>query len=145
MLKKIVLLAMLSLLLVTLAACGGGGGDETTAPSEEDAIAAIGDAANGEKLFSQSVIGSNNSPGCITCHSLEPDVVIVGPSQAGLGTRAETRVPGQSAEEYIRNSIINPNDYLVEGFAEGLMYQNYAEELTEQEIDDIVAYTLTLK
>lgn len=143
--KKVILLVLLSLLLVTLVACGGGGGSETTAPSEEDAIAAVGNAANGEKLFSQAVIGSNNSPGCITCHSLEPDVVIVGPSQHGLDTRAATRVPGQSAEEYIRNSIINPDDYVVEGFAPGVMYQNYAEELTEQEINDIVAYTLTLK
>lgn len=142
--KKVVLLVMLSLLLVALAACGGGGA-ETTDTGGEAPVEPIGDAANGEKLFSQAVIGSNNSPGCITCHSLEPDVVIVGPSQAGLGTRAATRVAGQSAEEYIRNSILNPNDYVVEGFAEGVMYQNYAEELTEQEIDDIVAYTLTLK
>ena len=71
--------------------------------------------------------------------------MIVGPSQAGLATRAESRVPGQSAEDYIRNSITHPNDYVVEGFAEGVMYQNYATDLTADEIDDLVAYTLTLK
>ena len=95
--------------------------------------------------FAQATIGANNAPGCITCHSLEPDVVIVGPSQAGLATRAETRVPGMSAADYIRQSIVEPNAHIVEGFAEGLMYQNYATDLTEDQINDLVAYTLTLE
>jgi mono/diheme cytochrome c family protein len=139
--KRIVVVLMLSLVVVLLAACGGGGTTETPAT----AVVPVGDAANGAALFSQPVIGENNAPGCITCHSLQPDVVIVGPSQAGLGTRAETRVPGQSAEEYIRNSILHPDDYIVEGFPAGVMYQNYAEDLTQEQIDDIVAYTLTLR
>ena len=98
--KKILFFMLLSVMLVALAACGGGGdnGGNTGGAETE----AIGNADNGEALFTAAVIGANNAPGCITCHSLEPDVVIVGPSQAGLGTRAGTRVPGQSAEEYIR-------------------------------------------
>lgn len=140
--NKAVLFTLLVMIVLVLAACGGGG---DTAPAADAETAAIGNAANGEKLFASAVIGPNNAPGCVTCHSLEPDVVIVGPSQAGLGTRAATRVPGKSAEEYIRESIINPNAYLVEGFAEGVMYQNYATDLTETEINDIIAYTLTLK
>ena len=143
--KKTLLMLLISLFLLALAACGGGANtDETTADNTGD-TAAVGNAANGEKLFSQATIGANNAPGCITCHSLEPDVVIVGPSQAGLATRAESRVPGMTAAEYIHQSIVEPNAYVVEGFAEGLMYQNYATDLTEQEINDIVAYTLTLK
>jgi hypothetical protein len=72
-------------------------------------------------------------------------VVIVGPSQAGLATRAQSRVAGMSAADYIHQSIVEPNAYVVEGFAEGLMYQFYGEDLTEQEINDLVAYTLTLE
>jgi cytochrome c551/c552 len=140
--KKTLLVLLLGLALLALAACGGGGG-EAEAPADAEAEA-IGNAANGEALFAQATIGPNNAPGCITCHSLEPDVVIVGPSQAGLATRAETRVPGMSAADYIHQSIVEPNAYLVEGFAEGLMYQNYATDLTEEQINDLVAYTLTL-
>jgi nitric oxide reductase subunit C len=139
MFKKVLLFTLLSLALIALVACGGGG------TPEEDAPAPVGNAENGETLFSQATIGPNNAPGCITCHSLEPDVVIVGPSQAGLATRAETRVPGQTAEQYIRESIINPNVHVVEGFTEGVMYQFYGEDLTEDQIDDLVAYTLTLE
>ena len=66
-------------------------------------------------------------------------------SQAGLATRAQTRVAGMSAADYIHQSIVEPNAYVVEPFAEGLMYQNYGTDLTEQEINDLVAYTLTLE
>ena len=137
--RKLLLLLVVAWTLLSLVACGG----EADTPAEEPAP--VGDATNGEALFAQPTIGANNAPGCITCHSLEPDVVIVGPSQAGLASRAVTRVSGQSAEEYIRTSITEPNAYIVEGFAEGLMYQNYAADLTANEIDDLVAYTLTLK
>lgn len=141
MFRKVIGFLLLSIFLVALAACGGGGASEPESTEPEP----VGNAANGETLFAQPTIGPNNAPGCITCHSLEPDVVIVGPSQAGLATRAQTRVPGQSAEEYIRNSIINPNDYIVEGFTEGVMYQHYGTDLTAEQIDDLVAYTLTLE
>jgi hypothetical protein len=144
--RKTLLVMLLGLLLLALAACGGGGntGGDTGGTGNGEAEA-IGDAANGERLFAQPTIGANNAPGCITCHSLEPDVVIVGPSQAGLATRAQSRVPGMSAADYIHQSIVEPNAYVVEGFAEGLMYQFYGEDLTEQEINDLVAYTLTLE
>ena len=142
--KKVLFFLLLSVMLVALAACGGGNSGGNNAGGGEEAEA-IGDAANGERLFTAATIGANNAPGCITCHSLEPDVVIVGPSQYGLETRAETRVPGMSAEEYIRQSIVDHNAYIVEGFTEGVMYQNYGQDLTEDQINDLLAYTLTLR
>ncbi len=132
----LILFVILSLFLV---ACGGGG-EETT----DDAGSAIGNVSNGDRLFNQATIGPNNAPGCITCHSLEPDVVMTGPSQYDVGARAAGRVPGLSAEEYLRQSIVEPNAYLVEGYEAGVMYQTYGEELSEQEINDLVAYMLTL-
>ena len=105
----------------------------------------VGNVANGEKLFNQTTIGSNSAPGCITCHSLEPGVVLVGPSHSDIAIRAETAVPGMSAEEYIRQSILEPNAHITEGYAEGVMYQNFGEELTNSQINDLVAFMLTLK
>ncbi len=140
--SKVLMMALLALVIVGLAACGGGG---STAPAEGGEMASVGNAANGEKLFNQATIGPNSSPGCVTCHSLEEGVVVVGPSQAGLAARAAQRVAGESAEEYLHNSIVNPNAYLVEGFAEGVMYQNYGAELTEEQLNDLVAYLLTLQ
>jgi len=132
----LILLVILSMLL--LAACGGGGGDT------DDAGSSVGNVANGEKLFNQVTIGTANAPGCVTCHSLEPGVVLTGPSQSDVAVRAAGRVPGMSAEDYIRQSIVDPNVYVVEGFEPNVMYQNFGTELSESEINDLVAYFLTL-
>lgn len=142
MLKRSILLVATSLLLMALTACGGGG---TSAESADGEPTPVGDAANGELLFAQPLIGANTAPGCITCHSLQPDFTLVGPSMAAVATRAETRVSGQTAEQYIRNSILHPDDFVVENFAPGSMYQNYSADLTTEEVDDLVAYGLTLK
>ncbi|MFN2105536.1 MAG: c-type cytochrome [Candidatus Promineifilaceae bacterium] len=141
--KRKVLLAVLVLALVLLlAACGGAdqaatGGDSGSTP--------VGDAAHGKELYEQTVIGSASAPGCVTCHSLEPDTVLVGPSHAGVATRAASYQEGVSAEDYLRTSITNPDDHIVEGFTPGVMYQNYAEDLSARDINDLVAYLLTLK
>jgi nitric oxide reductase subunit C len=81
---------------------------------------------------------------CATCHALEPDVVIVGPSLAGIATRAGMRVRGQTSAEYIRNSMMNPGEYIVEGF-QNVMVQNLADMLSSDQINDITAYLMTLE
>ncbi len=140
--KNIVFMLVMALVMIALVACGGGG----TADSGDGAgeVASVGNAANGEDLYGSAVIGPNSAPGCITCHSLDDGVVIVGPSHAGIAGRAGTYVAGMSAEDYLRESIREPNAHLVEGFGADIMYQNYATDLTEDQINDMVAYMLTL-
>ena len=46
---------------------------------------------------------------------------------------------------YLRTSITHPNDFIVPGYPENLMPQNYGEILTEAEVDDLIAYLLTLQ
>ncbi len=119
--KSILLVALTLSLALLLAACGGGSSDDPTSA--------------GEKLFAEVVVGTQ--AGCITCHSLTPDEVIVGPSMAGIGSRA-------TADE-IRQSILDPNAVLVEGFPADTMPPVWAEELTDEQVDQLVAYLLTLK
>ncbi|MBX3000779.1 MAG: c-type cytochrome [Caldilineaceae bacterium] len=85
------------------------------------------------------------SNGCTACHSMQPGVVQVGPSWYNLAGHAETRVEGQSAELYLYNSIVHPNDYIVEGFMPNLMPQLYEATLTDQQIAHMIAYMLTLR
>jgi mono/diheme cytochrome c family protein len=131
--KNLSLLFILILALtVVLAACGGGGGETTDSGAKA-----------GEELFAQTVIGSQ--AGCATCHSLEAGVVIVGPSMAGIGSRAGSTVSGQSAEAYIKEAILTPDAHLAENFPAGTMPQVWGDELSSEQVDQLVAYLLTLK
>ena len=133
--RNLLVLALTWLSLgATLVACSG-------QPSASQAT--IGDAAPGEALFEQTMIGS--APGCSVCHSTDSNHGIVGPSLAGVASRAGQRVPGQTAEQYLRTSILDPNAYIVPGYAANGMYQDFAKVLTDKQVNDLVAYLLTLK
>ena len=95
--------------------------------------------AEGEELFRN---GTAITPACALCHSLTGEV-LVGPTLQGIHETAARRVPGQSAENYIRNSIISPNTYKPSGFENGSMFQEYGALLTPEQIDALVAFLLT--
>ncbi len=97
----------------------------------------------GRSLYFETTLGVN--AGCRVCHSLKPGEVIVGPSFDGVATAARTRVPGLTAEEYLHQSIVDPNAYIVDGFEPDVMLQNFEDLLTAEEIDNLVAFLLTLE
>ena len=81
---------------------------------------------------------------CAQCHVLVPDTVVIGPSLAGIATRAGSRVQGYDAQTYIETSILSPKDFLVEGFPD-TMPTNFGKELTSEEFEAVVAFLLTLR
>jgi L-cysteine S-thiosulfotransferase len=105
------------------------------------ASGAAGDPKAGETLFASATIGSN--PGCKTCHSIDGSK-LVGPSLQGIASRAATRVPGESADQYIRTSITDPNAFVVPDFPQGVM-PSFKTVLSDTQLNDLVAYLMTLK
>lgn len=81
---------------------------------------------------------------CAQCHALEPDTAIIGPSMAGIATRAADRVPGYDAQAYIEISILRPSEYMVEGYTD-VMPKNFGKELTSEQFNALMAYLMTLK
>jgi len=72
------------------------------------------------------------SKGCVACHDLLGSSPRVGPPLSEVGTRL-------SAAE-IRQSIVEPNAVIAEGFQPGLMLQNFADTLAPEELDQMVSY-----
>lgn len=143
-----ILFTVLTVLALLLAACGGGSTESTEPAGQPEGNESGGepmtiDVDAGKALFLRSLLGSN--PGCVTCHSLEPGVTLTGPSLDGIATRAGERVPGMSAEEYIRQSILDPNAYVVEDFVTGAMLAGWDKALSESDLNNLVAYLMTLK
>jgi mono/diheme cytochrome c family protein len=99
--------------------------------AESGAAAPVeGDAAAGETLFAAN---------CAGCHQAEDGT---GPARTGMGERAATRVEGMDAAEYLHQSIVDPHAYVVEGFSD-IMPDTYEESLSEEDINNLVAFLLT--
>ncbi|MEO6061329.1 MAG: c-type cytochrome [Thermoflexales bacterium] len=108
-----------------------------------------GDPADGERLFLGQVAvktSRGDVPPCARCHGTTPDGKSpLGPSLSGVADRAATRVRGQNAAAYLRESILNPDAVLVDNYQEGIMYRGYRDSLTDRQLDNLVAYLTTLK
>lgn len=114
--------------LMLMAACGGETPIEPT-PNLDPL------AAKGKQIFNQN---------CATCHALSPDTIIVGPSLAGIASRAGSRLPDLDARQYLELSILKPDAYIVQGFSD-TMPKDLGKKLTGEELDALVAFLLTLK
>jgi cytochrome c oxidase subunit 2 len=86
------------------------------------------------------------STGCNACHTLDDANASaeVGPDLNELAAVAQDRKPGTSAEDYIRESIVDPPAFEVEGYSGDTMPGNYDDQLMPEEIDTLVEYLLGL-
>lgn len=139
----------LSLLILGLACSSGNGSDDiaTSTPAGSGQIPVenpdgtgrpnsgilTGDARRG--------LASYQVNGCSTCHSGED--LSLGPSHANIFQTAATRKDGVTAEEYIIESITQPDAFVVPGFPSPSTMPSFA-ELTEGELNNMVAYMKTL-
>lgn len=98
----------------------------------------VGDAQNGQTLY-------NGALACAGCHMAEA----VAPLMAGTWTRVTTErinAPenaGLTGEQYVANSIIHPNDYVVTPYPASVMPQNFGDRLTYQDLADLIAFLKT--
>lgn len=107
----------------------------------EMAGAVSGEPRTPEVLFSATGMA------CAGCHNLAADQTPdnrgpVGPNLGNLDERAATAVPGEDAETYVHNSIVNPAAHVVEGYISGIMPANFADRMSDEEITALVQWIL---
>lgn len=112
-----------------LTACGG------TSTQQGDSVA-------GEQLYNLNIEGVRENHACSDCHSLDGIIEAYAPSFMGISTRAAERVEGMTEEEYLRQSILDPQAHVVDDFSIS-MPPIYKYFLTEEQIDDLIAFLLT--
>ena len=111
------------------------------------------DAAQGSSPGEALFIGA---AACSSCHTISGVAQgVLGPPLDGIGSAAANRIPGYSAEEYIRESILEPDVYAA-GTADGLS-QDYdgnlmlstmagvLPSLSDEDIETLVEYLLSLQ
>ena len=84
------------------------------------------------------------SNGCLGCHSTDGSP-LVGPSYKGIfGRKVKVKIDGTLKEvvsdaSYLRESILDPNAKVVDGFSAGMM-SSYKGKLSDKDIDILIAY-----
>jgi cytochrome c2 len=112
---------------------GGGAATAAAAPAAGTAAAAPS-GASGQELVQQW--------GCIACHKLDGPEKLIGPSLWDIGARKDAN--------YIRESILQPDAVVVEGFPPGLMKgtldgSGFYQKVPLQDLNAIVDYLTSLK
>ncbi len=88
-----------------------------------------GDPAAGREVFT-----STAQPACGTCHTL----AAAGTTQTAGPNLDETL--GDKDAAFIRESIVNPDAEVAEGFSAGLMPATYGDQLSDEELANLVAF-----
>lgn len=96
----------------------------------------------------RQLLASGQYP-CSTCHALSSLnwTGAQAPNLDGIGTRAATRVSGETADQYLHDSIRHPTNYVVPGFQPIMpAFSDDPAALTymsEEDLNAIVAFLLT--
>lgn len=129
----VVLLLGVGFWLYTGEDLGGEPTTDTTTPVAIDQEA----AARGMQLA--------NDSGCLACHSVD-GAPGTGPTWKGTAGSSRPLETGESVvadAAYLFNSIVDPGSQVVAGFAD-VMPADYVDQLTADEINDLVAYIQSL-
>ncbi len=146
--RSLVLPFAIALIALASACSSAGGSDNTPTPAgsgqipvenpdgtgRPDSPLLTGDGRRGFDIYF--------SNGCSTCHSGID--ISLGPSHAGIYDIAATRVEGLSAEQYIVQSLQDPDAFIVPGFDSPSTMPTFP-ELAADEIQFLIAYMKTLE
>ena len=88
-----------------------------------------GDENSGEAIFTTA--------GCGACHAFKPAST---DSQVGPSLDAVEPAGGKDPEAFIRESIVDPNAVLADGYQPDVMPNTYDKSLTDEQLDALVQY-----
>lgn len=106
---------------------------------EESQVGNLPLAQRGEKIFAVKA--------CASCHSVADAAVKVGPSlwkKFGTTEEIEGGTGVAVDENFLRESILNPNAKITKGFPKGVM-PTFQGQLSETELNALIEYIKTLK
>ena len=80
------------------------------------------------------------SSGCGSCHAFKPagSTGQIGPDLDNLA--ADAKKAGMPLDEYVKESIVDPDAYIVPGYQKGVMPTNFGDTLTDDAVQALVQY-----
>jgi mono/diheme cytochrome c family protein len=111
--------------------------DLVTGQDAEDVAAYVGEVA-GVPGIAPPPLGTPDqvfAEKCSSCHTLTPG------APAGTGPNLADALKGKDAA-YIKESIVDPNKVIYQGFQPGIMPQDFSQQIPPKDLDDLVNYIL---
>lgn len=102
-------------------------------------------AAHGQVLFNTMQPAAGFA--CATCHYPHSEARLIGPGLLNIRERAMEYSPDDTIEAYLLNSILHPDQFIVPAvppYQRTLMPQTYGDIFSEQELQDLIAFLLSL-
>ena len=138
--RRVVALISLGAFALLTSGCGGGGREEANATASMQSTMttmtttskAMGNAAAGKAVFA--------SAGCGGCHTFEA-AGATGTTGPNLDKHLAEHMKeeGGAIDEHVRESILEPDAEIAEGFEAGVM-PSYRGKLSQQKMNDLVAF-----
>ena len=122
--------ALIALSGLVLAGCGGEKTVSPTGPVE----GTLPKAAKGNPAAGKMVFADN---GCASCHTFAP-----AGATGRIGPDLSKVLKGKSAD-FVKTSITDPNAEIAPGFTANVMPTTYGQQLTSQQLADLVAFLQT--
>lgn len=112
-------------------------------PRDVTVLLPLGNSERGAALFESTF-------GCVACHGRieRPGSNFVGPHLAAIGSTAASRDAEKSAPQYLYESVLRPNDYIVETCRDGRpctspsAMPDYGELLSLQDMADLISFMM---
>ncbi len=119
-----------------------GGGESAATVTPPPAQASSASVEKGRAIF-------YGPAGCLGCHGAPGRGGASGPDMAGIARRAAIEIPGLTAEQVIRQSILAPGAVIASGCptetCPDIMPRDYGTRLRQADLDVLVRYLLTLE
>ena len=108
--------------------------------TEESEVGLLPIAQRGAKIF--------QTRACASCHNVDSPAVKIGPSLLGrFGKDANVDETQKIAfdENYIRDSVMNPQSHIATGFPKPSPMPSFQGQLSESEVTALIEYLKSLK
>ncbi len=142
------LVFVVAMLLLSVSTVSHGSVNSPKPVAHMSAPEPAGDIARGQAVFERAAF--RGTPGCSSCHSLQPGITVVGPSLAGVGTSARTLLYSpnyhglaSTPEQFLREAILTRQCDLWGG-TRHLIIPEWEGVLDQQELIDLTAFLASL-
>lgn len=117
-------------------------GSTSSATTTSAATTTSTTSSGGNVAAGKTVFASNT---CATCHTFTPAAAsgTIGPNLDTAPAKDAKADGNMALAAFIKQSIVDPNAYIAQGFSKGLMPTSFGTSLSTTQLNDLVAFILS--